>query len=209
MKLSVNGREAYAYTGGKTFDPALPCIVFLHGAGHDHSPWALLARWFAHHGHGVLAVDLPGHMRSAGPPLPDVETLAAWVLALLDAAGVARAALVGHSMGSLIALEAAAKAPAALRPAGDDRHRLPDEGLGCPAEHGSGRAGARDGHGQRLVDLHPGHQARRSRPRATGTTAATWRCGGGSRPAPQASTCSTSTSRCAIATPGAWKRPRA
>jgi pimeloyl-ACP methyl ester carboxylesterase len=112
MKLSVNGREAYAYTGGRTFDPALPCIVFLHGAGHDHSPWALLARWFAHHGHGVLAVDLPGHMRSAGPPLPDVETLAAWVLALLDAAGVARAALVGHSMGSLIALEAAARAPA-------------------------------------------------------------------------------------------------
>ncbi|MDO8418887.1 MAG: alpha/beta hydrolase [Rubrivivax sp.] len=111
MRLDVDGREAYAYTGGKPFDPALPCIVFLHGAGHDHSPWTLLARWFAHHGHGVLAVDLPGHLRSAGPPLPDVDALAAWVLALLDAAGVARAALVGHSMGSLIALEAAAKAP--------------------------------------------------------------------------------------------------
>ncbi|MDZ7591443.1 MAG: alpha/beta hydrolase [Rubrivivax sp.] len=112
MKLQVDGREAYAYTGGKAFDPALPCVVFLHGAGHDHSPWTLLARWLAHHGHAVLAVDLPGHMRSAGPPLPDVESLAAWVLALLDAAGVASASLVGHSMGSLIALEAAAKAPA-------------------------------------------------------------------------------------------------
>jgi len=112
MKLQVDGREAYAYTGGKPFDPALPCVVFLHGAGHDHSPWTLLARWFAHHGHGVLAVDLPGHMRSAGPPLADVESLATWVLALLDAAGVVSAALVGHSMGSLIALEAAAKAPA-------------------------------------------------------------------------------------------------
>jgi pimeloyl-ACP methyl ester carboxylesterase len=111
MQLSVQGRTAYAYTGGKPLDAALPCVVFIHGALHDHSVWTLLARWFAHHGHAVLAVDQPGHVRSAGPVLPDVEALADWVLALLDAAGVERAALVGHSMGSLIALEAAAHAP--------------------------------------------------------------------------------------------------
>jgi len=112
MKLLVQGREAYAYTGGKPFDPTLPCVVFIHGALNDHSVWTLLARWFAHHGYGVLAVDLPGHGRSAGTPLPDLEAHADWVLALLDAAGVERAALVGHSMGSLIALEAASQAPA-------------------------------------------------------------------------------------------------
>ena len=118
MELIVHGPSgsdtkttAYAYTGGKPFDAALPCVVFIHGALHDHSVWTLLARWFAHHGHGVLAVDLPGHGRSTGAPLPSVEALADWVLALLDAAFVARAALVGHSMGSLIALEAAARAP--------------------------------------------------------------------------------------------------
>lgn len=111
MKLTVQGREAYAYTGGKPFDPTLPCVVFVHGACNDHSPWTLLARWFAHHGHAVLAPDLPGHMRSAGPLLPDVQAHADWVLALLDAAGVRQAALAGHSMGSLIALEAAARAP--------------------------------------------------------------------------------------------------
>ena len=111
MDLIVNGRTAFAYTGGKPFDPALPCVVFIHGALNDHSVWTLLARWFAHHGHSVLALDLPAHMRSAGPPLPDVEALADWTLALLDAAGVSRAALVGHSMGSLIALEASARAP--------------------------------------------------------------------------------------------------
>ncbi|MFY9510048.1 MAG: alpha/beta hydrolase [Rubrivivax sp.] len=114
MKLVVDGREAYAYTGGKPFDASLPCVVFVHGALHDHSPWTLLARWFAHHGHAVLAVDLPGHSRSAGPPLPDVEQIAAWLLALLDAAGVQQAAVVGHSMGSLIALETAAQAPARI-----------------------------------------------------------------------------------------------
>jgi pimeloyl-ACP methyl ester carboxylesterase len=111
MNLIVDGREVYAYTGGKPFDPALPCVVFIHGALNDHGVWNLLARWFAHHGRSVLAVDLPGHMRSAGPPLADVEAAADWVLALLDAAGVKQAALAGHSMGSLIALEAAARAP--------------------------------------------------------------------------------------------------
>ena len=27
MKLSVNGHEAYAYTGGKPFDAAPPCVA--------------------------------------------------------------------------------------------------------------------------------------------------------------------------------------
>jgi pimeloyl-ACP methyl ester carboxylesterase len=111
VKLDGQAREAYAYTGGKAFDAALPCVVFIHGAVNDHSVWTLLARWYAHHGHAVLAPDLPGHMRSAGPALKGVEAQAGWLLALLDAAGVQRAALVGHSMGSLIALEAAALAP--------------------------------------------------------------------------------------------------
>jgi pimeloyl-ACP methyl ester carboxylesterase len=111
MKLTVCGKDAYAYTGGKPFDPALPCIVFVHGALHDHSVWTLLSRWFAHHGWSVLAVDLPGHCRSAGPALASVEAMADWLNALLNAAGVQRAVLAGHSMGSLVALEAAARAP--------------------------------------------------------------------------------------------------
>jgi pimeloyl-ACP methyl ester carboxylesterase len=111
MKLLVDGREAYAYTGGKPLDATLPCVVFLHGALNDHSVWTLLARWCAHHGFCVLALDEPGHGRSAGPALASVEALADWTLAAMSAAGAERAALVGHSMGSLIALEAAARAP--------------------------------------------------------------------------------------------------
>ena len=111
MKFDVKGRTAYAYTGGKPWVDGERCVVFIHGALNDHSVWTLLARWYAHHGWRVLAVDQPGHGRSDGPPLPSVEALADWVLALLDAAGVASAHLVGHSMGSLIALEAASRAP--------------------------------------------------------------------------------------------------
>jgi pimeloyl-ACP methyl ester carboxylesterase len=109
MELTVNNAKTYAYTGGKPFNPELPCVVFIHGAENDHSVWALQSRWFAHHGFCVLAVDLPGHGRSAGPLLPSVEAQADWIVALLDAAGVQEAALVGHSMGSLISLEAASR----------------------------------------------------------------------------------------------------
>jgi len=111
MLLNVQGHEAYCYSGGKAFDAALPTVVFIHGAQHDHSVWILQSRWFAHHGFSVLAVDLPGHGRSGGSALPTVEALADWLLALLDAAGAQQAMLVGHSMGSLIALEACARAP--------------------------------------------------------------------------------------------------
>lgn len=109
MELIVDGNKAYAYTGGKNFDPQLPTVVFIHGGEHDHSVWALQSRYLAHHGHGVLALDLPGHGRSGGAPLTRIEDMADWTVAVLDAAHVKTAALVGHSMGSLIALDAAAR----------------------------------------------------------------------------------------------------
>jgi pimeloyl-ACP methyl ester carboxylesterase len=112
MQLSVNGLDAFVATGGRDFDPSLPTIVLLHGAGFDHSTWALHSRWFAHHGYNVLAPDLPGHGRSSGAPLATIADMADWTAALLDAAGAAKARLVGHSMGSLIALETAARHPA-------------------------------------------------------------------------------------------------
>lgn len=101
----------YAYTGGRPFDAARPTIVFLHGAQHDHSVWILQSRYLAHHGYGVLAFDLPGHMRSEGPALASVEAMADRLRDGILAAGVTRMLLVGHSMGSLIALELARRLP--------------------------------------------------------------------------------------------------
>src|SRR5580698_8252834 len=112
MQLSVNGTDIFVASGGRTFDASQPTIVFLHGAGFDHTTWALHSRWFAHHGYGVLAPDLPGHGRSVGAPLSTIAAMADWTAALLDAAGATKARLVGHSMGSLIALETAAQHPA-------------------------------------------------------------------------------------------------
>ena len=111
MQLSVNGTDIFVASGGRTFDASQPTLVFLHGAGFDHTTWALHSRWFAHHGYGVLAPDLPGHGRSSGAPLPAIADMADWTASLLDAAGATTAKLVGHSMGSLIALETAARHP--------------------------------------------------------------------------------------------------
>jgi pimeloyl-ACP methyl ester carboxylesterase len=111
MHVTVNGSEVFVATGGKEFDAAKPSVVFLHGAGFDHSVWALYTRWFAHNGYNALAPDLPGHGPSGGDPLPSVEAIAEWTAALIDATGAKPAKLIGHSLGSLIAVETAARHP--------------------------------------------------------------------------------------------------
>ena len=111
MQLIVQGYPAYAYTGGREFDPQRPAIVFVHGAAFDHSVWQWQSRYFAHHGFTVLAPDLPAHGRSPGPLRESIGAFADWVAALVESATLERAALVGHSMGSLVALETALRHP--------------------------------------------------------------------------------------------------
>ena len=108
MRFVVDAVSAYAYTGTRPLSRDRPAVVFVHGAANDHSVWTLQSRYFAHHGFDVLAADLPGHGRSDGEPLASVEAIAQWLMRLLDAADIERATLVGHSLGALAALEAAA-----------------------------------------------------------------------------------------------------
>jgi pimeloyl-ACP methyl ester carboxylesterase len=107
MRLLVQGYPAYAYTGGRPYDPKPPAIVFIHGAALDHSVWQWQSRYLAHHGFGVLAVDLPAHGRSPGLARESIESMADWTALLIEAAGHERAHLAGHSMGSLVALDVA------------------------------------------------------------------------------------------------------
>lgn len=111
VSLTVGGRRVFAGTGGRPFDASLPVVVLLHGAGMDHSVWAMQSRYLAHHERAVLALDLPGHGFSEGPPLRSIEEIADWSVAVLEAAGVERASFVGHSMGAVAALTAAARHP--------------------------------------------------------------------------------------------------
>lgn len=114
MEFLVDGRKVFAAGGGKPFKSELPTVIFIHGAGMDHTVWTLQTRFFAHHGRNVLALDLPGHGRSEGPAMTSIGAAADWVLRAMDTLKLEKAALVGHSMGALIALETAGRAPSRI-----------------------------------------------------------------------------------------------
>ena len=68
--------QIFAATGGKELSSKLPLIIFLHGAGMDHTVWNLQTRYFAYHGYSVLSIDFPGHGRSEGPLMENIEQMA-------------------------------------------------------------------------------------------------------------------------------------
>lgn len=111
MNVTVDGRTVFAFTNGRDFTEEKPTVLFVHGAGMDHSVWALQARYVAHHDANAVAIDLPGHGRSEGPTLASIEEMADWVAAVIDGLATKQAVLVGHSMGALICLQAAAAHP--------------------------------------------------------------------------------------------------
>ena len=111
MRFELDGETIFAGTGGRAHVAGRPLIVFLHGAGMDHTVWALPARRFAWAGANVAAVDLPGHGASAGAPLAAIGAAADWLARAISALGADQAVVVGHSMGALIALDAAARHP--------------------------------------------------------------------------------------------------
>ena len=118
MLIDILGAETNIATGGQPIRPGLQAVVLIHGSGLDHSVWALHSRWFAHHRRNVVAPDLPGHGRSRGAPLGSIGAMADWIAGMMDALGIARAALVGHSMGTLVALETARRHPEKVRALG-------------------------------------------------------------------------------------------
>jgi pimeloyl-ACP methyl ester carboxylesterase len=111
MKTNVDGHEVYYGTGSGKADGSAPAILFLHGAGFDHSVWVMPARYFARHGYRVVAVDLPAHGRSDGAPLTSIDDMAAWACRVCDALEISATTVIGHSMGSLVAMTFAARYP--------------------------------------------------------------------------------------------------
>lgn len=111
MEITVNGNSVFYGTGSGKADSSASAITFIHGAGMDHTVWVMPARYFARHGFRVIAPDLPGHGQSGGEPLDSIDALRDWIVALQDALDINSCALVGHSMGSLVAFATAASHP--------------------------------------------------------------------------------------------------
>jgi len=115
MELTIGGRPAFVATGGRPFDTDKPALVMVHGAGMDHTVWSMQARYFAHHGYSVMNLDLPGHGRSEGPAPSTIADYTNWLAAVIQASGARDVHLIGHSMGSLIAMSLAASADGGVR----------------------------------------------------------------------------------------------
>lgn len=111
MDIIVDGLKAHVATGGREAAPGEPVVILVHGSGLDRTVWQFQSRNIAFRGIRVLAVDLPGHGRSEGEPPETITGMADWLGRFMDAAGVETATLIGHSMGSLIALDMAARYP--------------------------------------------------------------------------------------------------
>ncbi len=111
MKLMVREKKTFISTGGRAFDASANVLLFLHGSGQSHLSYMLQSRFFANRGWAVLVPDMPAHGFSEGTALTSIEDMADWVAALMDAAGVSCANVIGHSQGGLIALELAARYP--------------------------------------------------------------------------------------------------
>ncbi len=115
MQITLADKTVRYANGGRDHDPTLPGVVLLHGAGMNRTAWQLQTRYLAHHGYRVAALDLPGHGGSDGPPLESIPEMADWAVDVIDALDLGPAHIVGHSMGTFIAMEAAARRPEAVR----------------------------------------------------------------------------------------------
>lgn len=100
----------FQYSGGQPDDPA---VVLLHGAGGTHLHWPPEVRRLS--GFNLLAPDLPGHGKSPGPGEQSIPDYTRHAIDWLDALALTRAAFVGHSMGSAIAMTLALQHPSRVR----------------------------------------------------------------------------------------------
>jgi 3-oxoadipate enol-lactonase len=91
--------------------PAGAPVLLLHGIGGGRTIWRGTVAALAAAGFDALSVDLPGYGESSAVPAGGVGPMADAVLALMDSLGLQQAAIVGHSMGGMVAQTLAAQAP--------------------------------------------------------------------------------------------------
>jgi pimeloyl-ACP methyl ester carboxylesterase len=102
-KRDIDGVKIACWMNSSAWQESNRTLVFIHGSGGDHTNWvyqySVLKNDF-----NVLAIELPGHGQSEGKGEQSVPRYVDWVKKILDAFGIKKPILIGHSLGAAISL---------------------------------------------------------------------------------------------------------
>ncbi len=101
------------YTDHRKPESTYPPVIMVHGAGGTHLDWPILLRRLPQS--NAIALDLPGHGKSAPPGQHSIPAYADGVIGLMDALALPQAVIAGHSMGGGIAQTIALEYPERVR----------------------------------------------------------------------------------------------
>ena len=104
-----NAADIYYHLHQGGSEGLTPPVVLIHGAGGTHLYWPSEVRRLP--GYHVYAPDLPGHGKSGGRGMQSISAYTQALISWMDAVGLHSALLIGHSMGSAIALTLALDHP--------------------------------------------------------------------------------------------------
>ena len=99
--VRIDGKQISYWAGRKSFIEGREFILFIHGAGGGQYTWSYQKGFFEKEFNPII-IELPGHGESGGEGEEEIVTYADQVYAFLQAVGVRKVFLVGHSMGGAI-----------------------------------------------------------------------------------------------------------
>jgi len=112
--VRIDGKQISYWTGRKGFIGGRAFILFIHGAGGGQYTWSYQKGFFEKEFNPII-IELPGHGESGGEGEEEIVTYAEQVYALLQAVGVKKVFLIGHSMGGAIVQTLALTRPEVIK----------------------------------------------------------------------------------------------
>jgi len=100
---NINGLRIASWINQKPFVEDSKALVFIHGAGGDHTIWVYQYSRIKNN-YNIAALELPGHGQSEGPGEQSIQPYVQWVRKTMEGLDVTKPILIGHSMGAAIAV---------------------------------------------------------------------------------------------------------
>ncbi len=99
--IRVNAKQISYWIGKGGLSEGRECVLFIHGAGGGQYTWSYQKAFFEKRFNPII-IELPGHGASEGEGEEEIGRYAEHVYSFLNALGLSKVFLVGHSMGGAI-----------------------------------------------------------------------------------------------------------